>query len=104
MNFDRESISLKISDVFRAECAAIEQIPLSDGLIAAISTLIECKGKVFTTGIGKAGYIAKKAASTFCTTGTPSVFIHPGDAPHGDVGVVTKGDILICLSNSGKKS
>ena len=97
-----EKIAKKISAIFKAEAEAIEQIPLSDGLISAVQALLQCDGKVFTTGIGKAGYIAKKAASTFCTTGTASVFLHPGDAPHGDVGAITKGDILICLSNSGK--
>jgi arabinose-5-phosphate isomerase len=96
------NIALKIAAIFKAESQAIEQIPLSNGIISAVEILLGCEGKVFTTGIGKAGYIAKKAASTFCTTGTPSVFLHPGDAPHGDVGVVTKGDVLICLSNSGK--
>jgi len=102
MSSDNSEIVSKVSAVFRAEAKAIEAIPLNDGIVEAVKALGECKGKVFTTGIGKAGYIAKKAASTFCTTGTPSVFLHPGDAPHGDVGVITHGDILICLSNSGK--
>jgi arabinose-5-phosphate isomerase len=97
-----QKISDKISAIFKAESEAIDQIPMSKGLIDAVQALLECEGKVFTTGIGKAGYIAKKAASTFCTTGTAAVFLHPGDAPHGDVGAITKGDILICLSNSGK--
>jgi len=97
-----QKISQQISAIFKAESEAINQIPISDGLISAVEALLQCEGKVFTTGIGKAGYIAKKAASTFCTTGTASVFLHPGDAPHGDVGAITKGDILICLSNSGK--
>ncbi len=92
----------KVRKVLEAEALAITSIPLSSEVERAIAALIACKGKVFTTGIGKAGYVAKKAASTFSTTGTPSAFIHPGDAPHGDVGVVSRGDILIGYSNSGK--
>lgn len=92
----------KVRQILNAEAEAISGIPLSESVEEAIDTLYNCKGKVFTTGIGKAGYIAKKAASTFCTTGTPSIFIHPGDASHGDVGVVQNGDVLIAYSNSGK--
>lgn len=88
--------------ILDAEAEAIKAIPLNDNVNAAVEILLACKGKVFTTGIGKAGYIAQKTASTLSTTGTPSVFLHPGDAPHGDVGVVTKGDVLIAFSNSGR--
>lgn len=90
-----------VKGVLEAEAAAITSQPLT-GIPEAIEALVGCSGRVFTTGIGKAGYIARKAASTFCTTGTPSVFLHPGDASHGDVGAVRPGDMLISLSNSGK--
>lgn len=92
----------KVKKILAAEAHAITSMPVNQEVERAINALIECRGKVFTTGIGKAGYVAKKAASTFSTTGTPSAFIHPGDAPHGDVGVVSSGDILIGYSNSGK--
>ena len=92
----------KIRKVLLAEAHAISAIPLTAEVERAVDALRNCRGKVFTTGIGKAGYVAKKAASTFSTTGTPAAFIHPGDAPHGDVGVVSHGDILIGYSNSGK--
>ncbi len=92
----------RIREILNAEAEAIKAIPLNDEVINALEAIKGCKGKVFTTGIGKAGYVAKKAASTFCTTGTPTVFIHPGDAMHGDVGVVAPGDIIIAYSNSGK--
>ncbi len=88
--------------ILEAEAEAIKSIPLGESVNQAVEVLLQCRGKVFTTGIGKAGYIAKKTASTLSTTGTPSVFLHPGDAPHGDVGVVSKGDILIAFSNSGR--
>lgn len=92
----------RVRDILKAEADAISAIPLGSAVEQAVQALLSCKGKVFTTGIGKAGYVAKKAASTFSTTGTPSAFIHPGDAPHGDIGVVAHGDVLIGYSNSGK--
>lgn len=91
----------RFQQILFAEAEAIRQIPIGDDIEAAAAALLHCTGKVFTTGIGKAGYVAKKAASTFSTTGTPAVFLHPADAPHGDVGVVQPGDVLIAFSNSG---
>lgn len=87
--------------MLEAEAAAIRQIPVNDSAIAAVTAVLDCKGKIFTTGIGKAGYVARKAASTFSTTGSPAAFLHPGDASHGDVGAVQKGDLLLAFSNSG---
>lgn len=92
----------KFKAVLGAEAEAIMGIPITPALEEAVRTLLACRGKVFTTGIGKAGYIAQKAASTFSTTGTPSVFLHPAESSHGDVGVVSQGDVLIAFSNSGK--
>ncbi|MCB0358830.1 MAG: SIS domain-containing protein [Bdellovibrionales bacterium] len=92
----------RVKEILHAEAEAIQSIPISPEIERAITTIMSCKGKLFTTGIGKAGYVARKAASTFCTTGTPSVFVHPGDARHGDVGVITPHDILLAYSNSGK--
>lgn len=86
----------------KKEAQAIDAIPLDGEAEKAAQTILGCQGKVFTTGIGKAGYIAKKAASTFSTTGTPAAYIHPADASHGDVGAVAKGDILLAFSNSGR--
>jgi arabinose-5-phosphate isomerase len=92
----------KFRTILLAEAEAIKAIPLSDSAEKAVKVLLNCRGKVFTSGIGKAGYVAQKAASTLSTTGTPSVFLHPADAPHGDVGVVQKGDVLLAFSNSGQ--
>lgn len=96
-----EAILQHAQRVLKIEAEAISNIPLENSFIAAVKLIASCKGKVFTTGLGKAGYVARKVASTFCTTGTPSVFVHPGDASHGDVGVVSAGDLLIAYSNSG---
>ncbi|MBL7663068.1 SIS domain-containing protein [bacterium] len=95
-------IKERISRILTAEAEAIKGVPINENVVRAVEMIVKCRGKVFTTGIGKAGYVAQKAASTFSTTGTPAVFLHPGDAPHGDIGVVTPGDILIAYSNSGK--
>ncbi len=88
--------------ILKAQADAILGLSCFAEMEKAVRALLDCKGRVFTTGLGKAGYIAKKAASTFCTTGTPAIFLHPADAAHGDVGVVQKGDALIAISNSGK--
>ena len=91
----------RFREILNAEADAIRNIPLGVDVERSVAALLHCSGKVFTTGIGKAGYVAKKTASTLSTTGTPSVFLHPGDAPHGDVGVGQPADILIAFSNSG---
>ncbi|TPT92274.1 KpsF/GutQ family sugar-phosphate isomerase, partial [Acinetobacter baumannii] len=62
----------------------------------------QCKGRVVITGMGKSGHIGRKMAATFASTGTPSFFMHPGEAGHGDLGMLVRGDVLIAISNSGK--
>ena len=62
----------------------------------------KCTGKVITTGMGKVGIIANKLATTLSSTGTPACFLHPGEAAHGDLGLVNKHDVMITFSNSGK--
>ena len=100
----REKLAMleRFKEILDAEADAIRNIPLDDAIDKAVETVLGCKGKVFTTGMGKAGYVAKKAASVFCTTGTPSVYVHPGDALHGDIGVVGHDDVMFAFSNSGK--
>ncbi len=63
--------------------------------------ILDCKGRVIVTGVGKSGHIAKKIAATLASTGTPSFFVHPGEANHGDLGMITKGDLFIAISSSG---
>ncbi|AYO56314.1 KpsF/GutQ family sugar-phosphate isomerase [Acinetobacter wuhouensis] len=64
--------------------------------------ILQCKGRLVITGMGKSGHIGRKMAATFASTGTPSFFMHPGEAGHGDLGMLVKGDVLIAISNSGK--
>jgi len=70
----------------------------------AVQILLTCKGKVVVTGIGKSGIIGKKIAATLASTGTPAFFLHPAEALHGDLGMVSKEDVVIAISNSGKSS
>ena len=68
----------------------------------AVETLLACKGRVVVTGLGKSGLICQKIAATLSSTGTPAYFLHPGEALHGDIGLVVAGDVVLLLSNSGE--
>ena len=68
----------------------------------ACEIIHNCKGRLVITGMGKSGHIGRKMAATFASTGTPSFFMHPGEAGHGDLGMLVRGDVLIAISNSGK--
>lgn len=90
--------------VLRIEAEAVRQlIPrLGAAFERAVELLIGCKGRVVVTGMGKAGIVGQKLSATLASTGTPSLWIHPADAVHGDLGRVTKDDVIIALSNSGE--
>ncbi|HFF8390634.1 KpsF/GutQ family sugar-phosphate isomerase [Acinetobacter baumannii] len=75
---------------------------IDDRFNRACEILLQCKGRVVITGMGKSGHIGRKMAATFASTGTPSFFMHPGEAGHGDLGMLVRGDVLIAISNSGK--
>lgn len=69
--------------------------------IRACNLILECEGRVVVTGMGKSGHIGKKIAATLASTGTPSMYVHPGEASHGDIGMITDKDIVLAISNSG---
>ena len=77
---------------------------IGDAFITTIETISTAKGRVFVSGMGKSGYIARKIAATMSSTGTPAVFIHPAEAGHGDLGMITSEDVVIMMSNSGETS
>ncbi|WP_035572688.1 KpsF/GutQ family sugar-phosphate isomerase [Halomonas halocynthiae] len=81
--------------------AALEQ-QLDDNFEHACQLILACRGRVIVTGMGKSGHIASKIAATLASTGTPAFFVHPGEASHGDLGMVTPGDVVVALSNSGE--
>ena len=93
---------IRAKQILDIESQAVKSIPTNESLLKAIDLILKCKGKVVTSGIGKAGIIAKKISSTFSSTGTPSIFLHPGEAQHGDLGMLSRNDLLLVLSNSGK--
>jgi arabinose-5-phosphate isomerase len=96
----------KIRKIFDTEASAITSIPVTDNFETAVNLIYrqvhERNGKLITSGMGKAGQIAHNIATTFSSTGTPSVFLHPSEAQHGDLGILQKNDVLLAISNSGK--
>ena len=96
----------KIQKVIEQEARAIKSIPVSEEYEKAIGIIYrhvhQKKGKLVASGMGKAGQIALNIATTFSSTGTPAVFLHPSDSQHGDLGVLQENDVLLLISNSGK--
>lgn len=90
--------------IIAKEAAAVQAIQVNDAFEEAANLLFNCRGKVVTTGIGKAGYIAHKFAATLSSTGTPAFFIHPAEAGHGDLGMLSDGDCIVAFSTSGKSN
>jgi arabinose-5-phosphate isomerase len=75
---------------------------LGDEFVKATQTLLACRGRIIVTGMGKSGHVARKIAATLASTGTPSHFVHPGEASHGDLGMIVPEDVVVALSNSGE--
>ena len=91
-------------DVLATEAAAIRALSdrLGSAFLAAARALLDCRGRVVVTGIGKSGHIARKIAATLASTGTPAFFVHAAEASHGDLGMITAEDVVLLLSNSGE--
>jgi len=85
-----------------ADALGVLSADLDDSFGDAIETLLHAKGRVIVSGMGKSGHIARKIASTFASTGTPAHFVHPAEASHGDLGMITPADVVIAISNSGE--
>lgn len=84
-----------------AQAASELQYRINEAFTVACETLLACEGRVIVTGMGKSGHIGNKVAATLASTGTPAFFVHPGEASHGDLGMITKNDVVLALSNSG---
>ena len=95
-----------IQELLQKEAQAVLNIPVTNAYEKAVELIVEQihrkKGKLVTSGMGKAGQIAMNIATTFCSTGIPSVFLHPSEAQHGDLGILQENDLLLLISNSGK--
>lgn len=90
--------------VIGVEAAALAQLndALGESFAQAVTLILNARGRVIVSGMGKSGHIARKIAATFASTGTPSQFVHPAEASHGDLGMLTEGDVVLVLSNSGE--
>ena len=99
--FDFKSIGKKVLDIESIAIAKLKD-QLDDSFDIACQLCLDCTGKIIVMGIGKSGHIADKLAATLASTGTPSFFVHPGEASHGDLGMISKSDVVMALSNSGK--
>ena len=91
-------------DVITLEAQAVSALlaKVDEQFVAACHIIASCKGRVVVTGMGKSGHIAGKIAATLASTGTPAFFVHPGEASHGDLGMITRQDVVLALSNSGE--
>jgi arabinose-5-phosphate isomerase len=88
--------------VIAAEAAAVGRLVLDDTFATAVQWILACRGRVVVTGMGKSGFVAQKISATLASTGTPSHYLHPADAAHGDLGRVARHDVVLALSNSGE--
>ncbi|HJU24365.1 MAG TPA: KpsF/GutQ family sugar-phosphate isomerase [Casimicrobiaceae bacterium] len=95
------ALARKVLDV---EARAISSLAtrLSAPFVAAVQLMLDCRGRVVVSGIGKSGHVARKLAATLASTGTPAFFVHPAEAGHGDLGMITADDVVVMLSNSGE--
>ncbi len=95
-----------IRELLQKEAQAVLNIPVTEAYEEAVNLIVEQvhakRGKLVTTGMGKAGQIAMNIATTFCSTGIPAVFLHPSEAQHGDLGILQENDVMLLISNSGK--
>lgn len=103
-NISDDEILHLARQVVKVEKNALDKLQDQFGkeFITAINLLLECKGHVIVIGMGKSGHIGNKISATLASTGTPAFSVHPGEASHGDLGMITKNDVTICVSNSGE--
>jgi arabinose-5-phosphate isomerase len=101
---DATALRRSALNVVGIEARAIEVLEsrIDDSFLRACQMMYECTGRVVVSGMGKSGHIARKIAATLASTGTPAFFVHPGEASHGDLGMITNKDVVLALSNSGE--
>ncbi|MGV6859212.1 MAG: KpsF/GutQ family sugar-phosphate isomerase [bacterium] len=104
MSTSLETLKTLANDVLTLEANAVTALKsrIDDGFKKSCELILECSGRVVVTGMGKSGHIGGKIAATLASTGTPSFFVHPGEASHGDLGMITAGDVVLAISNSGE--
>ena len=89
-------------ETLKIETAAVAELinRVDEEFVRAVEEILKCRGRVIVTGMGKSGHVGRKIAATLASTGTPAFFLHPAEAYHGDLGMVTENDIVIAISNS----
>ena len=99
----RRRLIERAQEVLRVETAALEALParIGDDFVRACEIILTCTGRVVVSGMGKSGHVARKIAATLASTGTPAFFVHPAEASHGDLGMITRDDVLLARSTSG---
>ena len=104
MNNPAEQLKKLGRAVIRTEADALQQLiqRMDDSFSRACNYMLECKGRIVVIGMGKSGHIANKIAATLASTGSPAFFVHPGEASHGDLGMITAQDVVLAMSNSGE--
>ncbi len=101
MSHDHISVGQRVLDIEARAVNALKD-SLDDQFSAACEQMLKARGRVIVTGMGKSGHVGSKLAATLASTGTPSFFVHPGEASHGDLGMITADDVVLALSNSGE--
>ena len=103
-SFDAERALVLARATLDIEARALDALKerQGEGFVAALRAILACKGRVVVMGMGKSGHVGRKVAATLASTGTPAFFVHPGEASHGDLGMVTAGDVVLAISNSGE--
>ena len=106
MTADPAALIRLAREVLDTEASAITALKerLDGSFTEACRLMLACRGRVVVTGMGKSGHVANKIAATLASTGTPAFFVHPGEASHGDLGMITGEDLVLALSNSGETS
>ena len=102
--FDPQRALRLAAQTFEIEAAALLGLAArqGDGFTAAVQAMLACQGRVVVMGMGKSGHVGRKIAATLASTGTPAFFVHPAEASHGDLGMVTAADVVLAISNSGQ--
>jgi len=103
-SFDAERALVLARATLDIEARALDALKerQGEGFVAALGAILACRGRVVVMGMGKSGHVGRKVAATLASTGTPAFFVHPGEASHGDLGMVTAGDVVLAISNSGE--
>lgn len=101
---DKEQLKKLGLAVIETELAGIEALKerMNDDFAQACEIMMACEGRIVVTGMGKSGHVGSKIAATLASTGSPAFFVHPGEASHGDLGMITSKDVVLALSNSGE--